>query len=722
MPHHKNEVLALDIGTRTIMGVVLEKTDGTNFRVRATEHHEHHDRVMYEGQVHDVAAVAKSVAKVKAALEQRRQTTFDCAAVAAAGRSLHMSRGQAHRRRIGLSAVTKAEIEALELEALRSAQTQLVAEQGATAAAGFFCVGYSVSHYLLDGEPISQLLGQVGSRIGGELIATFLPRVVVNALFSVLKRAGLEPASLTLEPIAALEVSVPHGMRQLNLALLDIGAGTADIALVRKNRVFAYGMVPLAGDKITDALCQEYLLDFNTAEAVKKMLSQQKEVVFTDILGNEQHLPATHLITGLQPLVMEMATGIASQVLSLNEGSPDAVLMVGGGSLTPGLPQALAEALGLPQSRVGIRSREMIDHIIGHPKTLSGPQAITPLGIAVTAFGEGPLHFIDVTVNEQPVPLWQGAGQTVADALLAAGGNWTHLFGRPGLAVTAEVNGKLQVIPGGHGHAPILLVNNKASSLDAKLKPGDRIEFTPGTNGQPARATVRDLIANSPTIIVNGEEHPYPAKIHIDGKIGGFDSPVRDRAQITIDWKRPLIEVLTALGVDPSQVKKQKIPFRLDGQQRLFTYYPCEFRLNGKAAVETDFIQPGDELEYSFKPPKPSIGFAIAEHIKLRGPFKVMVNEEEVEFPASHTKVLVNGMPARLKDLLRPDVDITIMPGQMKYIVSDLFALIDVKENARPGSRLDMIVNGQAATFTTPLNSGDEVCLVWNKQLRGGDR
>ena len=156
-------------------------------------------------------------------------------------------------------------------------------------------MGYSVSQYLLDGQPISELLGQVSPDIGVELIATFLPRVVVNGLFAVLQRAGLEPASLTLEPIAALEVSVPRGMRQLNLALLDIGAGTADIALVRHGRVFAYDMAPLAGDKITDSLCQQYLLDFATGEAVKKQLTSQDEVTFTCLLYTSYSVKAVAL-------------------------------------------------------------------------------------------------------------------------------------------------------------------------------------------------------------------------------------------------------------------------------------------------------------------------------------------------------------------------------------------------------------------------------------------
>ena len=55
-------------------------------------------------------------------------------------------------------------------------------------------------------------------------------------------------------------------MRRLNVALVDIGAGTSDIAITDKSTVVAYGMVPTAGDEITEALSDHYLLDFPVAE------------------------------------------------------------------------------------------------------------------------------------------------------------------------------------------------------------------------------------------------------------------------------------------------------------------------------------------------------------------------------------------------------------------------------------------------------------------------
>jgi len=79
---------------------------------------------------------------------------------------------------------------------------------------------------------MNSLIHHRGSEIGAEVIATFLPRSVVDSLYSVLKNCGLIMKTLTLEPIAALNVVIPPNMRNLNLALVDIGAGTSDIALV----------------------------------------------------------------------------------------------------------------------------------------------------------------------------------------------------------------------------------------------------------------------------------------------------------------------------------------------------------------------------------------------------------------------------------------------------------------------------------------------------------
>lgn len=137
----------------------------------------------------------------------------------------------------------------LELEAVQKAQYQLATNVEEDPSHNYYCVGYSVIKYLLDGEEIGSLIDQQGEVAEAEIIATFLPKVVVESLLSALNRAELQLEALTLEPIAAIHVLIPPSMRRLNVALVDIGAGTSDIALTSEGTVTAYGMVPRAGER-----------------------------------------------------------------------------------------------------------------------------------------------------------------------------------------------------------------------------------------------------------------------------------------------------------------------------------------------------------------------------------------------------------------------------------------------------------------------------------------
>ena len=62
------------------------------------------------------------------------------------------------------------------------------------------------------------------------MVATFLPSEVVDSLYAVMQKAGLEVASMTLEPIAALNAAIPADLRLLNLALVDMVRRTSPYA------------------------------------------------------------------------------------------------------------------------------------------------------------------------------------------------------------------------------------------------------------------------------------------------------------------------------------------------------------------------------------------------------------------------------------------------------------------------------------------------------------
>ena len=77
----------------------------------------------------------------------------------------------------------------------------------------------------------------------------------------------------------------------LNIALVDVGAGTSDICVTRDGSIIAYGMIPYAGDELTELIVQHYLVDFNMAEHMKLTSGMADEVEITDIMSITHTIP-----------------------------------------------------------------------------------------------------------------------------------------------------------------------------------------------------------------------------------------------------------------------------------------------------------------------------------------------------------------------------------------------------------------------------------------------
>ena len=176
--------------------------------------------------------------------------------------------------------------------------------------------------------------------------------------------AGLTVANMTLEPIAAINVAIPENYRLLNIALVDIGAGTSDISVTRDGSIIAYGMIPLAGDEITELIVQSYLVDFNTAEQIKLSSGMEDQVTYKDIMMIEHTIPSKDVWKLTEPVVDKMTTEVAAKIKELNgDKSVSAAFIVGGGGKIHGYTEMLAEKLDLPAERVALRGEEVLQEV-----------------------------------------------------------------------------------------------------------------------------------------------------------------------------------------------------------------------------------------------------------------------------------------------------------------------------------------------------------------------
>ncbi len=506
-------IFALDIGTRSIIGIVGTVENG-RFRVVAMEKENQIQRSMVDGQIENIDQVAKSACIVKNRLEDKLRCRLKRVCVAAAGRALKTQHASFE---MDFSQPQRLDDEIISrLDAGAIAEAEAAFTNGIDDTRQFYLVGHTVVQYYLDNYPISNLRDHQARHIQADVIATFLPSEVVDSLYLAMSRIGLEVASLTLEPIAAINAAIPKNLRLLNLALVDIGAGTSDIAVCKDGGIVGYTMATVAGDEITEALMKHFLLDFDTAESVKTQLGTQSAVSITDIMGNEHTITQQDMMECIVDAEENLCQEIAAHICAVNGAPTSAVFLAGGGSKLENVRTGISKIMNIDLSRVAIAGNYFQTHAFSDEYDLKDPEYATPLGIAISAGLNLIADSFNVTLNGSRAKLFRNSTMTVLDILMMNGFSYRDFMPQTGKKLILEVNGKQAVYYGTPGEAAVLRLNGKEAKISDLVNTGDSIEFSPAVHGQPAQRCLSDLLADNPNQVAT-----------VNGKIVTPDTPLK---------------------------------------------------------------------------------------------------------------------------------------------------------------------------------------------------
>ncbi len=517
-------IYALDIGTRTVVGILAEESEN-GIKILDFEVAEHEERAMLDGQINDIPKVASAVIKVKKALEERNKIEFVNVATAIAGRFLKTFSGSA-KDRIPPSKVDENYVRSLEFEALSDAISKNIDEKD-------YCVGYSVLKYFVSGEEVRNLVGQFGEEASVSVIAAFLPQRVVEALFSVMKMSDLSIDYLTLEPMAAMNLVVPKDLRRLNLALVDVGAGTSDIAISNDGTIVAYGMIPMAGDEITERICDEYLLSFQNGEKIKKSLENPGKISIENVLGIPIEISTDEVLKVTDNAINIITDEISKLIIDLNSKIPSAVIIVGGGAKIAHFVEMLTEKLSLPKSRVALRNIENISNVEDLTKRMIGSEFITPVGIAYSSRFKIGKIFKRITLNSKPIQIMNLNGkEDVLQVLIQGNFDIRSIIGTPSNGMTYKLNGEIVVVPG-ELPDPKVRINGNDASLRTIVKDGDIVEITP-SDGKKKNLKITD-ITRTLKIFIDDKEINLVPKIKINSEQASLEDEFFDGDEIEID-------------------------------------------------------------------------------------------------------------------------------------------------------------------------------------------
>ncbi len=711
-----SKLFALDIGTRSVVGIILAE-DHDRFHVEDILVKEHKERAMVDGQIHNVMYVADLINEIKHELEEKHGPLTKVS-VAAAGRALKTEQASVTINIRNRPIFTEEDISRLELQAVQQAQQQLLQHKEDAKISHYYCVGYSVLYYRLDGEEIGSLLDQQGDEAQIEVIATFLPRVVVESLIAALKRADLEMDALTLEPIAAINVLIPPTMRRLNVALVDIGAGTSDIAITDKSTVVAYGMVPTAGDEITEALSDHYLLDFPVAEEAKRQLQTEEDILIQDILGFDHYYPKQEVLQAIDPAVKQLAKAIGEEILRLNnQMAPKAVMLVGGGSLTPNLTVELGLVLDLPANRIAVRGIDAIQNLTREDHIKASPELVTPIGIAIAA-KKMPIQYMSLTVNEQVVRLFELKEMTVADAFLAANIRAKQLYGKPGHGLSVNVNGQDIFIPGGHGQPAEILVNGHQASTKTMIKTGDAIQLIEGHDGQPANATVRDIVDDAAikTITIQHTKYVIEPQITINGTPASLDSALNDRDVVMFEIAETAEDIFKLTNNWALLKQFESFTIQVDGKPLYLPEFSAHLMINGKPTKMSYAVQDGDDITFQQQTFPTVQRIADQMNVLLEDKIIIHFQNEVLELKKVANEVLVNHVVVSPLSTVPNEAIISFKEkDRSRWIYQDVFRFSNWQLPTSFKGNFTILRNGQPASFDMEIFGGDKLEILLEK-------
>ena len=750
-------VFGLDIGTRNVVGTVGYRDEDEKFHVIAQYSTEHGTRSMIDGQIHDIGKVGKTIQKVKNRLEEMIEQPLTDVCIAAAGRVLKTVTTHVDYEYPEESVVTGEMIHTLELLGVEQAQN-ILREQNDTKYR-FYCVGYSVVKYYINDEVYSNLEGHKAEIISADIIVTFLPEDVIDGLYAAVAIAGLEVANLTLEPIAAINVAIPEHFRMLNIALVDVGAGTSDICITKDGSIIAYGMIPFAGDEITEVIVQHYLVDFNMAEHIKRSSTVDDEVEFEDIMSITHRVPAKEVWELVKPVVEKIASGVAEKIIELNgDKTVSATFVVGGGGKVHGFVECLSEDLDIPQERVALRGEEVLKTIdFMQPEIEKDPLIVTPVGICLNYYDQKN-SFIMVRFNGERIKLYDNSRLTIVDAALQAGFPNDYLFPRRGQAINFTVNGKQRMVRGEAGESSVVRMNGRDVNINTPLEPNCEIEIIPSTVGEDAEYTIERLEEYTSATLsfeVNHKTVTCPRFVLVNGKLEPPNYEVQDGDNINISNYYTVAQLAEFMDVEVDTERDILVNNRAENMDaQVYENFSVDWTVLNYRTAKEDMIQRplqtpeepvaamdenvqpvslqneevsvdengqaekpvGHDQEKSEETIEEQSEEQSKEQSKEQSEEQVKEEQKTKEDAEKNTEINTEIKAEEPVDCaVFVNGDVIVLRGKPQYVFIDVFDYIDFDLSDSRGRAIITKINDKDAFYTQTLNEGDEIVIRWSE-------
>ncbi|MCY7307470.1 MAG: cell division protein FtsA [Rhodoferax sp.] len=218
--------------------------------------------------------------------------------------------------------------------------------------------------FIIDGQDVKQPIGMSGIRLEAKVHIVTGARSAAENIIKCVRRCGLEVEHLMLNPLASSLAVLTDDERELGVALVDIGAGTTDVAIFTNGAIRHTSVIPIAGDLITSDIAMALRTPTKDAEDIKvesgyakQLLTDAETQVEVPGLGDRgPRLLSRQALAGVIEPRVEEIFALVHQVIresGYEEVLSSGIVLTGGSCVMPGMVE-LGEDIFLKPVRRGI--------------------------------------------------------------------------------------------------------------------------------------------------------------------------------------------------------------------------------------------------------------------------------------------------------------------------------------------------------------------------------
>ena len=340
---------------------------------------------MRRGIVADIEETTRSIKKAVQDAERMAGVEVDAVYAGIAGEHVQASTSK------GIVAINGEEIDQADVDRVNEvARAQVIGQDRELLHA-------IPQEYAVDrNDGINDPVGMIGMRLEVEMyLVTIGSSPAVNLRRSV-ERAGYRVRELVLEPLASALCVLTDDEKELGVALVEMGAGTTDIAIFHDGKIRHLGTINFGGNNVTSDIVHGLGVTQTDAEKLKERYGNAYEPLVkpgesiklpSTVAQGDRHIPKellAHIIHQRMDEIFDLVSRSINALGFANRLSAGVVL-TGGAAAMQGAAELATDVFG-----TGVRVGSPVDKVQGLADSVDSPRFATVVGLA--QYGAYRLH------------------------------------------------------------------------------------------------------------------------------------------------------------------------------------------------------------------------------------------------------------------------------------------------------------------------------------------